>query len=376
MNIGRIAKVCIACVVFYCMQPGQGALAQGVGATKGPQLSAQVNAYLNPLVSTHYFSGSVLVAKGSSVLLDRGFGMADEQKQRKNGPNTVFPIGSMTKAFTAVAILQLRERGRLSLHDRFCKFVPNCPQTWAPITIDELLTMTTGLPDFGFIPDEEMTSPAKAFAYLGQQKPDWKPGTRWSYNDFSYRLLGYVIEKLSGETYDGYIRQHFFKPLGMVHSNFFQNLASTPKHAIPYSGKDITPIPLPAANTLSGNMSFFSAAGGIISTTNDLRLWNRALDSTRLLSRTDLRAMFAAHVKTGISAGGAPFSSAYGYGWFVDKLYNRPVYQHRGGAGPYWSYTFRFPSQKLVLIVLCNRPDSDGDVIMTNLSRIVLTSGV
>jgi CubicO group peptidase (beta-lactamase class C family) len=335
-------------------------------------VAARVTAYLAPQAKTRYFSGSVIVEKGGTILLNKGYGLADEQNHVPDGPGTVFPIGSMTKAFTAAAILQLQDQHKLRVRDHFCKFVPGCPQAWKPITIDDLLTMTSGLPDFSFIPDEDLTSPQKMFSYLVQQKPDAPAGSTWAYNDFSYRFLGYIVQKLSHQSYDGYIRTHFFRPLGMTHSRFYADLLSVPKRAIPYPGAQVVPIPQHPLGTWPAGMTFFDAAGGIISTTADLLKWNQALDSTRLLSSADLHAMFSSHVSTNTPPDGPPFSAGYGYGWFIDTVYGQRVEQHRGGAGPYWGYTFRFPGEHMVMIVLSNRPDSDGDVIMTNLTRIVL----
>lgn len=359
------------CVLVQCAQVTS-SLAQPSQSTS-TKLLAQVNAYLEPYARTHYFSGTVLIAQGSTVLLDRGYGLADEAKGIKDGPNTVFPIGSMTKAFTAVAILQLQDEHKLSVSDRLCGFVSRCPKNWAGVTVDELLTMTSGLRDFSFIPDEDMTSPSRAFAYVGHQAPVTQPGATWSYNDFGYRLLGFVVQKVSGESYDAYIRSHIFKVLGMRHSSFYSSLLSTPHHALPYASNRVDgPIAQHPAGAWQPGMNFFDAAGGIISTANDLYRWNRALDTAKLISKAELRTMFRAHVTTGNGAGGPPFSAQYGYGWFVDKVFNQAVDQHRGGAGPYWGYTFRFPQAHRLIIALSNRPDSDGDLIMTNLTRIVL----
>ncbi len=223
----------------FALSP-QPADARGTPAPTASKLVSLVNNYLDPQVTTHGFSGAVFVASGTTVLLDKGYGNADEQRRIPNGPNTVFPIESLTKAFTAAAILQLKERGQLRLTDHICRFVIPCPDNWRQVTLEELLTMTSGLPDGGFIPDEDMTSPARAFGFLGQQQPLSTPGTTWMYNNFGYDLLGYVIQRLSHLTYWDYVKTHFFRPLGMRHSGFLfdlvwsHNLAvrSTPAVAI------------------------------------------------------------------------------------------------------------------------------------------------
>jgi CubicO group peptidase (beta-lactamase class C family) len=331
----------------------------------------QVNAYLQPQAASHYFSGSVLIERGSQILLDRGYGMADEARRISDGPNTVFPIESISKAFTAAAILQLQERGKLKVTDHLCRFIPRCPLYWKPVTVQHLLTMTSGLPNYTFIPNEDM-SPARAFAFLGQEKPLSKAGKIWSYNNFSYDFLAYIIQKLSGDTYWAYLRDHIFKTLHMKHSGFRFALGSTPNHALSYNGRDTKhPIPIQPEGKLPSNMSFLDGDAAITSTVGDLALWNAALNGAGLLSKKDLSAMFRAQVNTGT---GAPFSFSYGYGWFVDRLYNHPLDQHRGGSELMWGYDFRFPDRHVSLVVLCNRPDSNSDVIITNLSRIVLNS--
>lgn len=377
MRRSELKLALVLCVLTMCAQPATSSSAAVGDSSATSKVVKQVNAYLQPQVDTHSFSGSVLISKGRTVLLDKGYGKADEKNRIPDGPNTVFPIESLTKAFTAVALLQLQEQGKLTVKDHLCRFIAHCPQNWNAITVEQLLTMTSGLPDYSFIPDEDMSSPAKAFAYLGQEKPLTRPGATWAYNSFSYDFLGYILQKLSGMTYWAYIRKHVFQPLGMKHSGFISNLATTPNHALSYHGSDTAhPIPLNIQCCLSPAMSFLDADASITSTVSDLGRWSRALDTTQLLSKADVHAMFSPHIQTTGPGSTTTFAASYGYGWFIGRIYNHLVEQHRGGGHLDWGYLFRFPDRHISVIVLCNRPDADGDTILTNLSRIVLTSGV
>ena len=166
--------------------------------------------------------GSVLVAKGGAVLLEKGYGLANVELDVPNTPATKFRLGSITKEFTATAILQLQEQSKLSISDLVCKYVENCPEAWKAITIHHLLTHTSGIPSYTddpkFRKPDFMRVPMKPLdiVMLSKDKPlEFQPGEKWKYDNTGYVFLGYIVEKVSGESYADYVKKHIFGPLEM-----------------------------------------------------------------------------------------------------------------------------------------------------------------
>src|SRR5438309_3115358 len=171
-------------------------------------------------VSQKQFMGAVLVARGGEVLLSKGYGSANLEWEIPDSPSTKFRLGSVTKQFTAASILLLEERGKLKVDDPVKKYLPGAPAAWDKVTVFHLLTHTSGIPSFTGFPDYESTeaipSPAEKTVARFREKPlDFQPGEKWSYSNSGYVLLGYLTEKISGESYEKFVQQNIFTPLGM-----------------------------------------------------------------------------------------------------------------------------------------------------------------
>jgi len=293
------------------------------------------------------FSGSVLAARDGQIILSQGYGLADRDKKTPNTAQTRYRIYSITKQFTAMAILMLQERGKLNVQNPVCNYISNCPAAWKEITIHHLLTHTSGIPDFESRADYDAT---KATLILPDQttlrfkdKPlSFQPGEKWSYNNFGYILLGKIIEQASGQSYEDFLQKNIFEPLKMADTGYDHNRTDL---AVGYANQTT----IKAGDI---DMSGPYAAGGLYSTVEDLYRWDQALYTEQLVPQKVLDAMFTAHasIRDGFS---------YGYGWFIGKYHNRRSIFHTGGSAGYRSRIDRYPDDKVTVIVLTNQEDLD-----------------
>ena len=190
-------------------------------------------------VKSGKFMGSVLVARGDDVLMSKGYGMADLDGKIGNDASTKFRLGSLTKQFTAASILLLEERGKLKVEDPVKKFLPDAPAAWDKITIFHLLTHTSGIPNFTSFPEYRgsealPTTPEKLVARFRDKPLDFEPGTEWRYSNSGYVLLGYLLERITGQKYADFLQANIFSPLGMKDSGYDSNTADIPHRAIGY----------------------------------------------------------------------------------------------------------------------------------------------
>jgi CubicO group peptidase (beta-lactamase class C family) len=286
-------------------------------------LSAKVTAYMEELQRRGEFSGVVLLARGGKVLFARGYGMANLEHDVPNTVDTKFRLGSVTKQFTAVGIMMLQERKKLSVHDSICIYVHDCPDDWKSITIQHLLGHTSGIPSFTEFPDNDRYErlPMQVVDTIARfkDKPlDFPPGDRFQYSDSGYLLLGYIIEQASGEKYEDFIRKNIYEPLHMQNSGYDHPWVILKHRAQGYSSKDGSLI-----NATCMAMDTPLGAGSQYSTVGDLLLWDQALYTEKLLSRESLQTLFTPN--PGPYPPGWRFGNkgGYGYGWMIDELFGR-----------------------------------------------------
>ena len=288
------------------------------------------------------FMGTVLVARGSDVLLSKGYGSANLEWDIPNTPTTKFRLGSITKQFTAASILMLEERGKLKLDDPIKKYVPEAPAAWEPITIFNLLTHTSGIPNFTNLPEYktlklEATPVAKTIAVVRDKPLDFSPGEKMSYSNSGYLVLGYVIERITGASYEKFVTDNIFVPLGMKDSGYDSNAAIIAHRAAGYTSSAAGPV-----NADYVHMSVPHAAGALYSTTEDLLRWEQGLFSGKLISATSLAKMTT------------PFKSDYAFGVMVQTAGGRKVIQHGGGIEGFNTFLAYYPDTKLTVAVLAN----------------------
>jgi CubicO group peptidase (beta-lactamase class C family)/pimeloyl-ACP methyl ester carboxylesterase len=322
---------------------------------------AKADSYLSKLTKARLFSGSVLIARNGKVLLSQGYGEADREKHLVNTAQTKFRIGSLTKQFTAMAILILQKKDKLNVHDRICTYLSNCPTSWQAITIHQLLTHTSGIPEFTQIPDFLTTqglpsSPTQTIARFKDNPLDFQPGKKFSYSSSGYVLLGAIIERASGATYEAFIRDNIFVPLQMVNSGYDHNNGDL---AVGYRDQTIVP-----ADFI--DMSIPYAAGGLYSTVEDLYRWDQALYTDILIPKSLRDMMFTPFVLTS-----ARSRLRYGYGWGIGKEGNHLVVSHEAAINGFHSVIARYPNDKSVIIILGNRQDMDLFEMRTQIAKIV-----
>jgi CubicO group peptidase (beta-lactamase class C family) len=230
---------------------------------RAQDIASRVNEYMDAAVRVHRFSGVVLLARDGRPVVSRGYGMANFELNVANTPKTKFRIGSMTKQFTALGILILQERGKLSVTDSICKYIPECPQAWQEITIHELLTHISGIHEYFRLPEfQQRALPlpvATVIETLKTKALDFKPGGEFRYSNSGYYIAGYIIERVSGKTYQEFLQENIFKPLTMSDTGYDDFKDVLPNRASGYSievsGKVV--------NAAYLNMSRPFAAGGL-----------------------------------------------------------------------------------------------------------------
>ncbi len=351
-----------------CLFSVQFALAQNPDAPSAQQIAAKVDEYLNAAVKFNHFSGSVLVARDGQPVISKGYGMANYELNVPNTPQTVFRIGSITKQFTAMAIMMLQERGKLNVNDPICKYLENCPAAWQPVTIRHLLTNTSGILSYTDLPDTQKVSvQPSTFAELVnlfRDKPlEFTPGEKFAYSNSGYYLLGLIIEKTSGKPYAEFLRENVFTPLGMKNSGYDDSHTLLPNRANGYEWAGKTFV---NANYI--DMGFAYSAGALYSTTGDLLLWDKALYTEKLVSRKSLDEMFTPFREMVRDGWGG---YAYAYGWFIGKQSGRQVSRHDGGIKGFSTDIIRFPSERVTVIVLNNNQTVIPYRVANDLSAIV-----
>lgn len=333
---------------------------EAAGAPPG-EIQKKVDAYLRPYLKTERFSGSVLMARGGKVLMKQGYGMANYELGVANTPRTIFRLGSLTKQFTALAILQLMEQKRLSLTDSLHKYIPDYPHG-DRITIHHLLTHTAGIPNFTAFPEYReimiLPHPLEKIIERFKERPlDFTAGEKFSYSNSGYILLSDIIEKASGKAFEAVLRENIFQPLRMKSTGYDHTEAVLPNRA---SGYVLTDEGLRNAPYM--DMSIPVGGGALFSTVEDLYRWDRALYTEKLLSRESLNRMFT------------PWQgeSGYGYGWMMGKLAGRQAEMHTGGINGFHTFMARFPGDEGCVIALNNIENAPIGRIGADLAAILI----
>jgi CubicO group peptidase (beta-lactamase class C family) len=320
------------------------------------RLEAQVAAYLKPYLDLGGFNGSILVAKGGRLLLNQGYGMANYELNVPNTPQTKFHLGSVSKTFTAAAIMLLQEQGRLNTHDPLTKYIADYPNG-ERITIHHLLTNTSGIPNVNNFPEYATQSkfphqPSDLIAMFKQKPLDFEPGTHeYTESNSNYNLLAYIIEKLSGQNYGEFLKQHIFDPLNLHdtrHDGEANALITNKANGyVPAGLSELENAPYLDWSIKTGN-------GSIYSTVEDLYRWDRALYTDQILKKSSLAMMFNES-----------------YGWFSGKRLNRNVVRMNGRSPGFNSDLQRYVDDDVCIIVLANNYTPTASVIASDLAKMV-----
>ena len=346
------------------------AIAPGLGATPAVAQApvSRMDQVVQSFVDAKQFMGSVLVAQGDKILLNKGYGFANLEWSIPDSPSTKFRLGSITKQFTAASILLLEERGKLKTDDPVKQYLPDAPAAWDKITIFNLLTHTSGIPSFTSFPDyrstEAMPTTSEQLVARFRDKPlNFQPGESWEYSNSGYALLGYLIEKISGESYKDFVRENLFTPLGMKNSGYDLNAPIIERRAAGYA-----PGPEGPVNAGYIDMSIPFSAGALYSTTGDLLRWEQGLFGGKVLSPASLKKMTT------------PFKNDYAFGLGVRVVDGHTLIEHGGGIEGFNTQLSYYPDDKLTVIVLANLNGGAPSDIAAKLAsvahgeKVVLTS--
>jgi CubicO group peptidase (beta-lactamase class C family) len=342
MSAAVLAPVLLAALVAA---PPQDAPAPAAPAS----LAERADAFLQRC-SEAGFHGTVLVARDGRPLLDRGYGLADREAGRPNAPATVHAIGSITKQFTAAAILKLQELGKLNVQDPLSRHLPGVPEDKAAITLHHLLTHSAGFP--GAIGDDRDPVVRDDFVALALATPlTFAPGAAYEYSNVGYSLLGAVVERASGQGYEAFLRERLLEPAGLTHTGYLAPDWSRAELAVGYDrAGERWGTMLDQPHAADGPGWHLRCNGGLLSTSHDLLAWVEALRRHAVLSEASLAQMLAPHVAEGPGSG-----SHYGYGW---ALFTTPrgtrLVTHNGGNGIQFADVLWYADEGLFIALLSN----------------------
>lgn len=315
-------------------------------------LQKKVDELFNGHAAVNGFSGSVMLASGGKPLIANGYGYANAEWQIPNTPQTKFRIGSVTKQFTSMMVMQLREQGKIKLEESICSYLDQCPDAWKPVTVHHLLTHTSGIPTYTGLPAWRATMMAprtteQVIAYFRDLPLQWEPGARYAYNNSGYFLLGAILENLTGRKYEQALKDMILTPLGMHDTGYDWPQTIIARRASGYRGRG------PALTNASAiDMQQPFAAGAMYSTVEDLLKWDQALYTDKLLPAAAKDRMWT------------PFLQNYAYGWNVVEpspaTFGHRRMSHSGGINGFSAQFIRLPDANVTVIVLSNNESANA----------------
>lgn len=317
---------------------------------------------------------ALAVVRDGKVVKEKAYGLANIELNVPATVETVFLIASVTKLFTATAIMALVEEGRLSPDDKIRKLLPGLPLKWNGVTVRHLLTHTSGLPDVSLGEDTDAViaeTRAGALKKLPGMKMPFRPGAKWSYNQTNYMLLAMIIEKISGKTFEEFMTDRFFRPLGMNSTSFGDSLMIIPHRASGYTRferqTDEAVSPDRVWNYHNVIPSYLNNAAGLNTTAGDLAKWDIALSEGRILRQSTLNQMWTAVKLNDGKVFRLEEALGYGYGWLVDDTPQHKSVGHTGGAAAGY---IRYLDDKISVIVLTNCQGAGPEELISGVAAL------
>lgn len=347
-------------LVSGCASTAPATPVAAVAAAESAEVTA-TRAAIQTYVEKNQFSGTVLVARDGKPVFREGFGFANRELNVPVAPDSIFRIGSITKQFTAAAIMQLAEAGKLSVEDPISKYYANAPATWAKVTLRHLLSHRSGIGDYTSLPNffeklaAEDRTPEQIIAMTRDAPMEFEPGTKFAYNNSGYIVLGYVIEKVSGQSYADYVEQHIFKPLGLKDTGYEVSTTVLPRRVAGYGFADGK-----WTNATYLSMSLPYAAGSLYSTVDDLLAWEKAFFGDKVVSAASRAAMTTDQ------------GEKYGFGLLIDDLGGHKNIWHNGGINGFATHMVNFQDDGLIVITLANLESARSTRLGTEIARIWL----
>lgn len=330
------------------------------------QLTTQFDRLLGEQFKPKEPGATALIARHGEVLYKKAFGMANLELDVPMQINNVFRIASITKQFTAVAILQLMEKGKLDLQDEITKYIPDYPTQGNIITIEHLLTHTSGIQDFSSMKDIGKRgsldyTPIEMIDWFKNQPMRFVPGSKWEYSNSGYFLLGYIIEKITGKAYADYLEEKIFKPLGMTHSLYANDIKIIKNRAGAYTKDDNV---FKNAPYLSMTQPF--SAGSIQATVEDLYKWQQAVQSYKLVKKESLDKAFTRYKLNNGS------ETNYGYGWRFGYIQESPSIWHGGAINGFKTMSIYLPKEDVFIALFSNCDCQSLEDITSKLAALAI----
>ena len=337
MKTRHYFKIAFSFIVFLCF----------VSKAHAQTLESQIDLLLSTEYKADAPGATAIVVKKGKVIYRKAFGLADLELNVPMIPEHVIEVRSITKQFTAISILMLMEQGKLSLDDEITKFIPDYPTQGKTITIHHLLTHTSGIQNYvgmkSFVSRVRTSmTPTEMINFFKNEPMDFDPGEEFKYNNSAYFLLGYIIEKLSGETYGSFIENQIFKKLGMSSSLYGNRSKIVKNRAAGYQNKN------GYINSNYMNFSVSYSAGGMMTTIDDLAKWQDALNNNRLIKKETLKKAFTNH-----TLNNGEFMN-YGYGWFINEINGTVSLEHGGSYLGFDSYGIYISNEDVYVVVLAS----------------------
>ena len=333
---------------------------------------AKIDTFLSEEYQSDKPGAAVLIAKEGEIIYKKAFGLANLKKKKPLNTDMIFQLGSVTKQFTSAAILQLVEQNKVALTDKIQKYVPYYLPKEHEITIEHLLSQTSGIPNFFDVDENELHllsqehTPQQLIEYYAQEPLLFEPGTQFQYSNSNYPLLGAVIEEVSGLTLEEYFLRNIFQPLGMNSTNLWYREDFKKKRIA--QGYRVTDGELVRSPKVVGSVVY--AAGGIVSTVDDLLIWNRALRNRTLLSNNIVNQLTTE--KTTSDGKG----TGYGYGFFIKELQGHKTVQHGGLIYGFTSSGLYLPEEDIFVCVLANKSRERTEEVANYLASIIIDNPI
>ena len=354
-QISHLSRLFCLLIILACI----GRADNRFRAVINPGLEAKIDAYVKPFVDLKAYSGAILIAQKGKVVFRKGYGMANYELDVANTPQTKFHIASVSKPFTATAIMILEERGQLSVRDPLSKYIPDYPNG-DKITIHHLLTHTSGIANVNNFPQYNDWSrfpqtPASLIEKFKDRPLNFPPGERYDYSNSNYNLLAFIIEKVSGKGYGAFLQETIFGPLGMADtahdgapSAVVKNMATG---YVPVGFSELEEAPYLDWTIKTGN-------GSLYSTVDDLFRWDRALYTEKIIKKATRDRMFTPQV------------DGVGYGWFISRRLNRDCIRMSGRSPGFQCELQRYVKDDVCVIVLGNNYSGAASFMIDSVAAI------
>ena len=347
-------------------------------ATPAP-LAASLDRYLAARTELGRFSGAVLVAQGDRVLFRKGYGFADVAARKPYTPETRHAVASITKMFTSMAALKLRDAGKLKLDDSVCAHLAACPDAWKPVTVQALMRHTSGIPDYEdplelgsekYLAVMTRDGTSRRLVDEAKTKPlDFPPGTKFRYSNTGYLVLAAVVEAAAGSPFNDFVTKTLLRPAGMARAGLFDGKTVPEGLATGYTHPEIGWARFLAGTPLTDGhlaarprlpLSPPAGDAGLYATVDDLLAWSLAMDGGALVPKAEADEVFT------------PGLEGYGYGWFVGEAWKRRRFRHNGSLPGTTSDFVKFPDDGLTLVFLCNVDRARLSAVVRDVSALVL----